>query len=70
MENHTEKSSKKALKAWVLFVVAVVAYGLSWVLGSESIIGSGVRLIGFLTLIFAIVAFVRERRAKKKAPVS
>ena len=64
MNNTNQK--RKALRAWHLFIVAAIGYILSWFLGGESIYASAVGTIGFIALIMAVIALVREMVEKRK----
>jgi formate hydrogenlyase subunit 3/multisubunit Na+/H+ antiporter MnhD subunit len=58
---------KKILSAITLFIIAVVAYGISFILGEDSVIGQAAGTLGLLMLLFAIIAAVREHRARRSA---
>ena len=55
----------KALRAKHLFIIAVVSYALAFALSTSSLLGSAFALLGLVTLLFSIIAFFRERKARK-----
>ena len=59
---------QKPLSAKVLFLVAIGAYAISFVLGNDSIIGQAAGTLGLLIFLFAVIAAVREYRAKRSTP--
>ena len=59
----------KALRAKYLFIIAVVSYALAFVLSTSTLLGSGFALLGLVTLLFSIIAFFRERKARKSVGV-
>lgn len=54
------------LSGKVLGLFTLVAYGLSFLLGRDTVIGSALSVLGLLLLLFTIIAFVREWRNRRK----
>lgn len=55
---------KKEIPAYILFIIALVSYGLSYIIGG--IIGDSFGVLGLICLLLSIVRFFRERANKKK----
>ena len=62
---YNNMNMKKEIPAYVLFIIAVVSYGLSYLLGG--IIGDSFGLLGLICLLLSIVRFIRELSNKRKA---
>jgi hypothetical protein len=59
---------KQTLSSTVLFIVWIVSWFLGYgIFGGQTVIGSAFNLLGLLALIFAIIAFFKERKEKKKS---
>ncbi len=58
------------LKGKTLGILTIAAYGLSFLIGRENVIGSALSLLGLLLLVFTIIAFVREWRQKRSHSVN
>lgn len=53
------------LNGKTLVVLTIVTYGISFLMGRETVIGSALSLLGLLLLVFTVIAFVREWRRKR-----
>jgi hypothetical protein len=54
----------KTLSALTLFIVAVVSYGLSYLIGG--VIGEAFGLVGLICLVLSVIRFISEMVNKKK----
>lgn len=56
---------KRTLTSLTLLIIAVVTFGLAYLLGRESALGSVAELFSGLMFAFAIIAYFREKKANK-----
>lgn len=56
----------RILRGRTLLIIAAIAYAAAWLLG-ESILANAIGTIGLVALLTAIIAFIREAQARKKA---
>jgi predicted Zn-ribbon and HTH transcriptional regulator len=62
-QNNNKTKLNKEIPAYVLFLVAVGSYGLSYLIGG--IIGDSFGVFGLICLLLSVVRFFRERTNKK-----
>ena len=55
---------KKEVPAYALFLIAVMFYGLNYLIGG--VIGAGFGTLGLICLVLSIIRFFRERANKRK----
>jgi hypothetical protein len=59
---------KQTLSSKALFIIWIVSWFLGYgIFGGQTVIGSAFNLLGLLALIFAIIAFFRERKKEEKS---
>lgn len=60
----------KVLSSLTLLIIAVISFGLAYLLGRDSALGAVVELFSGLMFIFAIIAYFREKKANKTNKVN
>lgn len=55
---------KKEVPAYILFIIAIISYGLNYLLGG--VIGAGFGTLGLICLLLSIIIFFREQANKRK----
>jgi len=63
-ESSKKEILKKEIPAYVLFLIALVSYGISYSIGG--IIGDSFGVLGLICLLLSIVRFIREQTTKRK----